>query len=82
VRSLTWSRTEIGNLNGKVGPYTFFTVAYHTAEKGYFVFPKLPGLKSLKVSSTEEGCLVATKMYKDFFCFLEGMILENRSDHI
>lgn len=72
MRSLTWSRNKVGNLNGKVGHITLFCVSYHP-DRCYFVSPKLPGLnKTITVSSEEEGCLVASRMYKNYIKFLNG----------
>jgi hypothetical protein len=72
MRSLLCSRNKVGNLNGKVGHITMFCVSYHP-ERHYFVTPKLPGLnKTITVSSEEEGCLMASKMYRNYLDFLNG----------
>ena len=71
--SLTWSQGKTGNLNGKVGPYTLFTVAFHTRERAFFVFSKLPGLKSVRVGSPEEGRRVAAGLWRRYFELLAGL---------
>ena len=57
-------------LNGKVGPHTFFTIAYHTGEKYYFVSPKLPGMQTVRVASEEEGRQMAERLYMNFIAIL------------
>ncbi len=64
-RQLLLSRAKNGNLNCKVGNRTFFVIAFHAGE-GYYVHPKLPGFKSVKVGCYEEGATVALKLYKQF----------------
>ena len=71
--SLTWSPDKTGNWNGKVGPYTLFTVAFHTGERAFSVFPKLPGLKSVRVGSPEEGRRVAAGLWRRYFALLAGL---------
>ncbi len=72
MRQLTWSQTKAGTLNGKVGNFTLFTVAYYP-ERGYFVAPKLPGLnKTIPVNSKEEGKRKAEALYQRYFDFLKG----------
>lgn len=63
--SLKWSEDKRGNRNGKKGPYTLFVVSFY-AERGYFVAPKLPGLKTMDVSSPEHGQRVAEKLFQDY----------------
>jgi hypothetical protein len=72
MRQLTWSQNKAGTLNGKVGDFTLFTVAYYP-ERGYFVAPKLPGLnKTIPVNSEEEGRRKAEALYQRYFDFLKG----------
>jgi hypothetical protein len=72
MRQLKWSRNEAGTLNGKVGPFTLFTIAYYP-QRGYFVAPKLPGLtKTILVNSEEAGQKKAEALYQRYFDFLKG----------
>jgi len=64
MKPLTWSRMQSGVWNGKVGQFTFFAVAWHTGEHAYYVFPKLPGIKSVKVQSEADGKFIADQLYK------------------
>ena len=73
MQPLSWTPDKTGNLNGKVGPYTLFTVAFHTGERAFFVFPKLPGLKSVRVGSPEEGRRVAAGLWRRYFKLLAGL---------
>ncbi len=63
--SLNWSEDKKGNRNGKKGPYTLFVVSYY-AGRGYFVSPKLPGLKTVDVSSPEQGVTVAERLFREY----------------
>jgi hypothetical protein len=67
---LSWSQMQSGTWNGKVGPYTFFTVAWHTDDHRFFVGSKLPGQKTYPVGSVAEGRKVAQKLWQEFFYFL------------
>jgi hypothetical protein len=72
MRKLIWSQNKAGTLNGKVGDFTLFTVAYYP-ERGYFIAPKLPGLnKTIPVNSEEEGRRKAEALYQRYFDFLKG----------
>jgi hypothetical protein len=64
-KKLALSRMKSGVINCKIAAITLFVVAYHAGE-GYFVHPKLPGLKSVRVGCDEEGVTVAIKMYQQF----------------
>ena len=64
---LKWSRAQSGVLNLKAGwGITLFVVAYHSGD-GYYVHPKLPGLKSIKVGSETEGQTTAIKQCLRWF---------------
>ena len=63
--SLIWSEDKKGNKNGKKGPYTMFVVSYYTG-RGYFVSPKLPGLKTVDVPSPEHGVIVAERLFREY----------------
>ncbi len=72
MRQLKWSQNEAGTLNGKVGHITLFVIAYYP-ERGYFVAPKLPGLKkTIPVYSKEAGKRKAEVLYQRYFDFLGG----------
>ena len=71
MRQIKWSQDKAGTLNGKVGHVTLFTVAYYP-ERGYFVAPKLPGLKTIQVNSEEGGKKEAEALYQRYFNFLNG----------
>ncbi len=73
MRQLKWSSDKKQNHNGKIGPVTMFTVAYHTGEQCYKLVPKLPGLnRAIKVDSIEEGKKLAETLYKKYLDFLLG----------
>ncbi len=73
MRQLSWSPNKAGILNGKVGHLTLFTIAYYP-ERGHFVAPKLPGLiKTIPVSTKEEGKRRAEALYQRYFDFLMGV---------
>jgi hypothetical protein len=72
MRLLVWSRMQSGVLNGKVGPYHLFSVAFHTGENRYFVAPKLKGQKTVPVGSEAEGVRLAERLYQDFLKVLAG----------
>lgn len=65
IKPLAWSQMKNGNWNAKVGRITLFTVAF-AADRGLFVSPKLPGLKTQNVGSEKEGKAVAGKLYREF----------------
>jgi hypothetical protein len=72
MRHLKWSKNKAGSLNGKVGHVTLFCIAYYP-ERGYFLAPKLPGLKkTIPVNSEEAGKRKAEVLYQRCFDFLEG----------
>jgi hypothetical protein len=82
MRPLKWSQNKAGTLNGKVGDFTLFTVAYYP-ERGYFVAPKLPGLnKTIPVNSEEEGKRKAEALYQRYFDFLKGAEWHREPDHL
>jgi hypothetical protein len=82
MRQLTWSQNKAGTLNGKVGDFTLFTVAYYP-ERGYFIAPKLPGLnKTIPVNSEEEGKRKAEALYQRYFDFLKGAEWYREPDHL
>jgi hypothetical protein len=62
MKPLEWSRMQSGVWNGKVGAITLMTVALHP-ERGWFVAPKLPGLRTVDVADLEEGRQVANKLW-------------------
>jgi hypothetical protein len=62
MKPLQWSRMQSGVWNGKVGSVTLMVVALHP-ERGWFVSPKLPGLKTVNVGSEQEGQIVADKLW-------------------
>gem|GEM_PF-6070331 len=68
---LKWSRDQKGNVNGKRGPYTLFVVSYYP-ERGFFVAPKLPGLKTFDVKSIPEGQQAAEAMWRNYLGVLNG----------
>jgi hypothetical protein len=65
IRPLKWSKNAAGNHNGKVGPYTLMTVCWQDG-RGWFVSPKLPGLKTVDVASLIQGQYKAERMYQKF----------------
>ena len=71
---LSWSQ-EKEVYNGKIKPCqdTLFVVAYHVGE-GWFVHPKLPGLKSIKVESLAEGMQRSEEVCRNWFWRLKGPI--------
>ena len=72
MRQIKWSRNKTGSLNGKVGHVTLFCIAYYP-ERGYFLAPKLPGLKkTIPVNSEEGGKRRATVLYQRYLDFLKG----------
>jgi len=56
------SQMQSGVWNGKAGATTLMTVAWHPG-RGWFVAPKLPGLKTVNVGSDQEGRRVADKLW-------------------
>jgi len=65
IRPLKWSKNGAGNHNGKVGPYTLMTVCWQDG-RGWFVSPKLPGLKPVDVASVADGQVKAERLYLEF----------------
>jgi hypothetical protein len=53
---------QTGTWNGKVGQTTLMTVAWY-AKRGWFVAPKLPGLKTVNVGSEQEGMRLAENLW-------------------
>lgn len=73
MRQLKWSPDQRQNHNGKIGPVTMFTVAYHTGEQCHLLVSKLPGLnRAIKVGSLKEGKELAETRYKKYVDFLLG----------
>lgn len=72
MKRLVWSRTAVGSWNAKIGPVTFFVLAWHKDEQVWYVHPKLPGIKS--VTSTCEGTcrLLAEELYARFLESIGG----------
>ncbi len=72
---LKWSRMESGNLNGKVGPVTLFTVNWHTGVRRWFVASKLPGLnRPIPATAESHGMMVAEECWRQYQKFLAGAI--------
>ena len=72
MRQLIWSSNQSGTLNGKVGFLTLFTIAYYP-ERGYFLVPKLPGLKkTIPISNEKEGKNQAEVIYRRYINYLLG----------
>jgi hypothetical protein len=63
---LTWSQSQNGNWNGKVGEITMMVVAYHT-DTFWWVHPKLPGLKGRSVQTPQEGMRAGQDLF-DGWC--------------
>jgi hypothetical protein len=62
---LKWEQMKSGTLNAKVGCYHLFSVAYHTGDKAWYVFPKIKGQPSVSVQSQEQGIQVAERLYQE-----------------
>jgi hypothetical protein len=69
---LRWSQNQAGNWNGKRGPFTLFVVAFHKS-RGWFVAPKLPGLKTVDVPNAEEGRFQSQFIWERYLNILISM---------
>jgi hypothetical protein len=65
VKHLQWSQMQSGTWNGKVGQTTIMVVAWHLG-RGWFVAPKLPGLKTVNVESEQTGKRVAANLWSSW----------------
>jgi hypothetical protein len=65
---LTWTKAQNGNWNGKRGSYTLVTVDYHDEGdmSGWWVHPKLPGLKGQRVNGPVMGREIADHLFIDW----------------
>jgi hypothetical protein len=71
MSQLAWSQNRQGNWNGKAGPFTLFVIAYHKS-RGWFMAPKLPGLKTVDVSSVEEGQRLSQFWWEKYLAVVTG----------
>jgi len=62
-----WRRgtNKVLNLRTRKKGFTLSVVALHVGD-GFWVHPKLPGLKSVRVGSEKEGCDIAMKQCQDW----------------
>jgi hypothetical protein len=71
MRPLKWSRNRQGNLNGKAGWITLFTVSYHSGQRNYIAVSKLPGIrKAITAKSEREAQEMAEKLYQEYLGYL------------
>jgi hypothetical protein len=65
---LKWSKAANGNWNGKAGPYTMMVVSFHEAGvlSGWWLHPKLPGLKGQRVEDWVEGKDIGDHLFSEW----------------
>ena len=65
---LVWSQAGNGCWNGKAGPYTLMVVAFHETgpDAGWWVHPKLPGLKSQEVQDEVTGKVAGERLFREW----------------